>query len=189
MSAALRRRHTPEDIWQEALLHAWRDRARCEWRGLKSFRSWLMSIIDNRIRDAAAHEGAAKRGGGSTPVPFSAIEQSGSQGDRESNFPGPVASTTPSRIAVFREQADAMREALRSLPAEMREVVRLRLFEQLAMTAIAERLEIGLSAARHRFRKGAQIYQRQLVSALASRSQAAAGESARSVDANPSPDK
>lgn len=38
MSAALRRRHTSEDIWQETLLHAWRDRDRCEWRGLKSNR-------------------------------------------------------------------------------------------------------------------------------------------------------
>lgn len=86
MSAALRRRHTPEDIWQETLLHAWRDRARYEWRGFKSFRFWLMFIIDNRICAAAAHERAAKRGG-STPVPFSAFDQSGSQRDRESNFP------------------------------------------------------------------------------------------------------
>ena len=44
MSDALKKRMAPEDIWQETLLHAWRDRARFEWRGIKSFRVWLLKI-------------------------------------------------------------------------------------------------------------------------------------------------
>src|SRR5262249_6782117 len=70
MSETMRVRHAPEDILQEALLHAWRDRERCAWRGPKSFRAWLLAIIENRIRDAGAYESAQKRGGGKAPLPL-----------------------------------------------------------------------------------------------------------------------
>ncbi len=181
MSAALKRRLAPEDIWQEALLHAWRDRRRCTWRGLRSFRSWLLTIIDHRIRDAAIYEGAAKRGGPNPAVPFSALERFGSRGSTASGFPGPVQSTTPSRIAIYKEQASAMQAALESLPPDVRDVVRLRLFEQLTMEQIADRLDVGISAARHRFTKGAQIYQRRLMSELASRSQTMSEKTMRNL--------
>jgi RNA polymerase sigma factor (sigma-70 family) len=170
MSAALKKRLSPEDIWQETLLYAWRDRTKCEWRGLKSFRSWLLTVMDRRIRDAAAHEAAAKRGGGQSPVPFSTLEQTESRGTQDSPFPGPVGSTTPSRIAIHREQAAAMRVALELLPVEFRDVVRMRLFEQLKVEEIATRLSIGASAVRHRFRKGARMYQHGLMRELATRS-------------------
>nr|HPM25550.1 hypothetical protein [Phycisphaerae bacterium] len=38
MSTALKRQYPAEDVLQEALLHAWRDRTRHEWRGVRSFR-------------------------------------------------------------------------------------------------------------------------------------------------------
>lgn len=189
LGSTLKRVLTTEDILQEALLHAWRDRARCEWRGVKSFRSWLLTIIDHRIRDAAERERAAKRGGGESAVPFSSLQRSGALGSTEPHFPGPIASTTPSRIAVHKEQAEAMQVALRTLPDELRDVVRLRLFEQITVEEIAERLGIGVSAARHRFRKGAAIYRRKLMSELASRSQAIAEKSMRAADEDSSPDR
>ncbi len=166
MSAALRRQSTPEDVLQDALMHAWRDRATCEWRGLKSFRSWLLTIIDHRICEASDREGAVKRGGGRPPVRFHHPgEGTGSGSDW-----GPAGSTTPSRIAIYREQCEAMRAALASLPDEYREVVRLRLYEQLSLEQIAERLGIGLYAARHRFRKGGDIYFERLRAEFTSRS-------------------
>jgi RNA polymerase sigma factor (sigma-70 family) len=176
MSGTLKKQLAPEDILQDALLHAWRDRARFEWRGLKSFRSWLLTIIDHRIRDAATREGAAKRGGGESPVPFSVLERGPSPGQAESHFAGPVASTTPSRLAIHKEQASAMHAALGAIPAELREIVRLRLFEQIGVKDVAQRLGIGVSAVRHRFRKGAEMYRRVLLSELASRSQALSKE-------------
>ncbi len=166
MSAPLRRALAAEDILQDALLHAWRDRAACEWRGLRSFRSWLLTIIDNRIREAADRHAAAKRGGGREPVPLIAPAQ---PGDSESAW-GPADSTTPSRVAMFREQAEAIRAALSKLPDELRDVVRLRLFDQLSLEEIATRLDLGESAVRHRFRKGAEIYQHRLRAMLASES-------------------
>ncbi|MEE9296532.1 MAG: sigma-70 family RNA polymerase sigma factor [Phycisphaerae bacterium] len=182
MNAGLKRRLTPEDIWQEALLHAWRDRKRCEWRGIKSFRSWLLTIIDNRIRDAVARETAAKRGGGTVTSPFSSLQSSQSS---TSVFPGAITSTTPSRIMMFQEQAKAIRAVLDSLPEELRDVVRMRLLEQHSIVEIAERLGIGASAARHRFRKGAQLYRRRLATELATRLWAI--ESKKMTDRPPDP--
>lgn len=172
MGAQLKRRLTPEDIWQEALIQAWRDRNHFEWRGVKSFRRWLLKIAENRIRDAADREGAVKRGGG---VPVASLD--GSPEDSEAPFGGtPIASTTPSRIAIYNEQSEAMHAALESLPSEQREVVRLRIFEELTMDEVASRLNLSFDAARHRFRKGAFQYERRLSLELASRSTGRAGE-------------
>ncbi len=170
MSPTLRRHCTPEDIWQEALLHAWRDRDRLEWRGLKAFRAWLVTVIDNRIRDAADHLAAQKRGGGKPAALFSALAgRSGdTAGDAALGLDVPQ-STTPSRIAVHREQAEAIRAALAELSDELREIVRLRLIEQLSIDEIASRLQLGPSAVRHRFRRGAEIYAARLRDMLASR--------------------
>jgi RNA polymerase sigma factor (sigma-70 family) len=164
MSAGLHKHTTPEDILQESLMHAWRDRQRCQWNGLRSFRSWLLTIIDNRIREAADALSAQKRGGGREPIAFSALQSGSSDGAF-----GPIGSTTPSRIAIYQEQAAAMRTALERLSDDVREVVRLRLFDQLEIADIAQRLSIGESAVRHRFRKGAEAYHRLLKEAIASR--------------------
>lgn len=180
MSAALKARHSPEDILQEALLHAWRDRHSHEWHGQKVFRNWLLTIIDHRIRDLAVRESAQKRGGDRVETPFSSLRPPGGLAADSSDtaaLPG-MASTTPSRIAIYNETAAAMRAALRALPEEQREIVRLRLFEQLSVEEIAERLQLGPSAVRHRFRKGAELYEQQLRSKLASRSQSISERSA-----------
>ncbi len=38
MSHALRSRHSVEDVFQEAMLHAWRDRGTCRWSGIRRSR-------------------------------------------------------------------------------------------------------------------------------------------------------
>ncbi len=177
MSAGVRALHTAEDIFQEALMHAWRDRHQFEWRGVKSFRSWLLSIIDHRIHDLADRGAAAKRAGDRPTIAFSALGD-GDAATTTSADPGfPAASTTPSRLAMYREQAETMRLALEGLPEELRDIVRLRLFEQFPLEEIAERMGLGVSAVRHRFRKGSEIYLRRLRAALGSRSASNALES------------
>ncbi|MBL8803205.1 MAG: sigma-70 family RNA polymerase sigma factor [Planctomycetes bacterium] len=163
MSAELRARLSAEDLLQDTLLHLWRDRARIEWRGARAFRTLVLSMADNRIRDAADHEFALKRGGGHGLV---STDPFPSDGPRSSAGALPAASTTPSRVAIRREQADAMREALSGLPDELREIVRLRAFEQMPLEGIAERLGLGVEAVRHRFRKGSALYARRLRSML-----------------------
>lgn len=160
-----------EDIWQEALLHAWRGGETHEWQGLRAFRGWLLAIIENRIRDAADRVGAAKRGSGSAAVAFSTLRRppQGPQSGQGTPFdPSLPRSTTPSRIATQREQAEAMRQALDALPEESREIVRLRVVDQMPIDAIATHLSIAPAAVRHRFRKGAERYAAALKRLMAS---------------------
>ncbi|MBL8899259.1 MAG: sigma-70 family RNA polymerase sigma factor [Planctomycetes bacterium] len=164
MSPALLARLAPEDVWQETLLHAWRDRAQCTWQGLPAFRRWLISILEHRLLDLAEAAERKKRGGGAAPLSLDA-HAAGSE-TSSLGFAGPIASTTPSRVAMDREAATAIAEALQELPEELREVVRLRLIEDLSMPEVAERTDLGLSAVQHRFRKGAEIYQRALARRL-----------------------
>jgi RNA polymerase sigma-70 factor (ECF subfamily) len=170
MSDGLKRRLGPEDIWQEALISAWEGRTQFEWRGPKSFRAWLLAIIENRIRDAVIHEGAAKRGGGTAPVSLAQLAGRHSTSGSSAEALALIASTTPSRIAAYREEAAAIRVALEALPDEVREVVRLRMFEQLPIAEVAARLGIGESAVRHRLRKGAALYERRMAAVLTTRS-------------------
>jgi len=166
MSAALKQRFCAEDMLQETLAHAWRDRAKFQWQGLRSFRAWLLSIIDHRIRDTADHESAQKRGGGRTVL---SLNTPTSESSSSEAFPPELsASTTPSRLAMFKEQAAAMERAMTALPDDFRDVVRLRLWEQREMKEIAGMLGIGVEAVRHRFRKGASIYREQLLMELTS---------------------
>ncbi len=169
MSSELRARTSPEDIFQDALLHAWRDRAAFEWRGQRSFRSWLLSIIDNRIRDAADFEGAMKRGGHHLLHSIDGEARPMHEG-RPAMPPALIASTTPSRVAIVREQAAAIAQAIAALPEELRDVVQLRLIEHRTIEQIAEALSIGVAAVRHRFRKGAEAYRQRLQHSMISRS-------------------
>jgi RNA polymerase sigma-70 factor (ECF subfamily) len=180
MGPALRERISPEDILQESFLHAWRDRARHEWRGPREFRNWLLSIVDHRIADAGDRIGALKRGGGRNTIPI--VSRDGSDaGKGVSDLP---ASTTPSRIAWYREQASAIRSAVESLDQEHREVVMLRLVDRLSVAEVADRLGLGPAAVRHRLRRGAEAFRYRLTSLLGT----IGGQSGRnSPDSAPNP--
>ena len=148
-----------EDIWQETLAVAWRDRAQHRWSGPRDYRSWLISIARNRIRDLARALGRDKRGGGERPALFSGLEVGGASRLEQLL---PAGSTTPSRIASAREQAQLMGEALASLPAELGDVIRRHLFEEETMEAVAVALSVTLDQAWYRFRKGSTLYARRL---------------------------
>lgn len=162
MSPWLLERLTPEDVWQETLLQAWRDHERFVWRGRRAFRRWLLEIAEHRIRDLVDREHAAKRAGGNSALPLSPLSSESSASSSVFGDFGPVASTTPSQVAVFREQAEAMRAALEALDRELREVVHLRLFEDLTHEEVAARLGISPRSAKHRFRRGVAEYSRRI---------------------------
>ncbi len=148
-----------EDILQEALFLAWRDREQHEWRSMRAYRGWLLEIARNRIRDHARRLSALKRGGGQKPALFSemGLEEGCTLGSLL-----PHGSTTPSRVAHTNEQAQRMRDALAELPDEQAQILRRHLFEERDMTEVAEELGIGLSSAWRRFRTGSAAYARLL---------------------------
>jgi len=161
MSRSLRDHCSPEDIWQETLTHAWRDREQHVWKGHAAFRAWLFEIARNRILEAARSLSADKRGGGRAAARFSEL---GATPSMSISALLPADSVTPSRIVAHGERAAAMSRALAGLPAELEPIVRMHLVEELPMETVAERMGIGVSAAWHRYRKGSEAYARLLSS-------------------------
>lgn len=159
MSKSLRAQCSAEDIWQETLAHAWGARGQYRWRGSAAFRAWIFEIARNRIRDAARNMQTEKRGAGRAAVRFSEL---GSGQSSSLSRLLPPDSATPSRILLHAERAAAMQKALAALPPDLEAVVRMHLFEDLTMEVIAERLGISVSTAWRRFRKGSEIYARNL---------------------------
>ncbi len=161
MGHLLRSRLTAEDIYQQVLLEAWSRRKDIRWRGIRAFRSWVLTAVNSRLRDAIDHETAEKRGGAAaaltgSPLSFHADDSTGPA------FPWPISSTTPGRLAIYREIAEAMGRALDTVPSESREIVHLRLFEQLDFEEIATKTGVSSAAVSHRFRKGLSLYRRSL---------------------------
>lgn len=156
MGDVLRGHCTPEDIWQDTLAMAWRDRSSHRWSNLRAFRAWLLGIAKHRIHDTLDRMNAQKRNRGRQPTSLEA--------DRERLGPDhdPPRTTTPSRLASAQERADILREALEALPEKYRDVVRLRLMEELTMREVAERVGIGLTTANERFFRGSELYQLEL---------------------------
>lgn len=160
MSGPLRQRFDADDVWQETLLHAWRDRENLEWRGPGAFRRWLLEIARHRVCDLSDAAATLKRGAG-RELRF-ADRSVASDSNGAEHYAGPMALTTPGRAAADRERADLLEQALGALPNEWRDVVRLRLFEDRTLEEIAARLGIGVEGVRYRFRRGAEAYRREL---------------------------
>ena len=158
MSKKLREHCSPEDIWQETLTHAWRDRTQHRWSGPGAFRAWLFEIARNRIRETVRNLATEKRGSGARTARFSELAVSSSTSSVAARLP--LDSQTPSRIVSKEEKITATREAVAALPPELGEIVRMHLLEEQTMEEIAAKLGIGLSAAWHRFRKGSEMLAR-----------------------------
>jgi RNA polymerase sigma factor (sigma-70 family) len=142
-----------EDIWQDTLCMAWRDRQQHQWSNLAKYRAWLLGIARNRVREAIRAAGRTKRGGATATARF------GDLGGIDS-VDGylPPRSTTPSRVASNLERARVLGRALETLPPALQDVVRLRVFEELSAQATAAQLDIPLSTCKHRFLRGLQEY-------------------------------
>lgn len=155
---------SPEDIWQQTLAHAWRDRARFRWDGTARFRAWLLAIADHRIHDELDRIHAQKREGEVGAQRFSELEASH---DRAASSFLPGITTTPERLAYYCERARIMRDALTGLPQDCEPLVRGHLFEEEPIESIAAALGISRTTAYARFRRGAELYAQRLRELLA----------------------
>lgn len=156
-----------EDILQEAVARAWQRREQTTWLGFRATRSWLLTIADNCIADARDHAKALKRGGGNVTV-FSSLTRGGAP---------PLdagRSTTPSKVALYREHAAILRSAFEELPDDVREITRLRLMEQLSVREIASHIGLPLATVQHRIRRGSELFRERVRSKIASTAAASA---------------
>lgn len=144
MGPAARAVCEPDDVWQETLALAWRDREQHVWEGPRPCRRWLLTIAKNRIRHIVRD--AAR------PALFSGLDVGGATSISQVL---PAGSVTPSRIVRHREEASLVLQALAALPDDERDFVRLHLLEEQTMDETAAALGVATDSGRRREDRGA----------------------------------
>jgi len=126
-----------EDIVQEAFLSLWRSAAAYDAaRG--GVRAWILSIVRNRAIDAFRREGAK------------AATSVGDEGLAE-RLP---ALELTDREVERRDDARQVRDALKGLPPDQRQVIELAYFGGFTHTQIAEMLKLPAGTVKGRMRLG-----------------------------------
>lgn len=134
LGAQLRSRLDSGDIVQEVFVSALRGFDRFDMRDEAALIHWLSVLAENRIRDAADHFGAEKRGDGRV-VPLAQSGDSGSVAiDPATSGPGPA------EHAARGEQLARLEAALDALPEDLREIVLLRDYAGMEWKDVAERV-------------------------------------------------
>ena len=131
------RGNVAEDVVQEAFLSIWRSGARYE-RARGSVRTWVLGIVHHRaidqLRRTSVH---AKRRASDEGI--------------EERIEAPERTETE---VARREEADTIRSAMDSLPAEQSHVIELAYFGGFTHTEIAEMLETPVGTVKGRMRLG-----------------------------------
>lgn len=145
----LRARFDPEDVVQAAFLSAFRHIGDFRYRGEGSFHAWLRTILDNALRDRIKHHFRAKRSPDLECAPVS---------DEDHRWPDSGADR-PEVHAGIAEDQQILRDAVRRLPADLREIVELRTESGMTWNAIARRLGYSSTTVRRRVQAALQRLQ------------------------------
>jgi RNA polymerase sigma-70 factor, ECF subfamily len=132
-------RSTAEDVAQEAFLSAWRSGARYD-RGRGSVRTWLLGIVHNRAIDAM------RRG---RVRDFPRVDDE----DAAERLEAP--DRTDQEVA-RREEAEAIRAAIGTLPTEQSRVIELAYFGGFTHTEIAAMISAPVGTVKGRMRLALQ---------------------------------
>jgi RNA polymerase sigma-70 factor (ECF subfamily) len=135
MGPLLKSRLSKDDVMQETFLEAYRSIGDFDPRGSGSFRRWLLSIAENRLRDLSKYHTAQKRDPAREAGPPAASPD-------EADLLRHLGATgrTPSSGAHWRDLGERLRQAIEKLPEAQREVLVLRAIEERTFKEIAERL-------------------------------------------------
>jgi len=143
MGPLLRSRLTEDDVFQETLLQAHRSLAGFKDQGADSFRRWMFSVAENRLRDLHKYHAAQKRDPGRevSPAPRTDPEREVMQiistGDR-----------SPSSAAHGGELVKQLRGNIDEMAEDLRDVLLLRAIEERTFPEIAEAMGKSLSTAK-----------------------------------------
>lgn len=119
-----------QDIWQRVIA------ARMSWEPEASFTTWLFRIAHNRLNDhwrAARHRPAAPA-------------------DADERVLAVTDGHTPETRLSHREQARRVQQAMAALPVDQREVLHLRLEQELSLEDIARITGVGRETVKSRLR-------------------------------------
>jgi RNA polymerase sigma-70 factor (ECF subfamily) len=125
-----------QDVAQDAFVQAYRSLA--AYRADGTFGAWIGRIA---TRMALARAAAVKRG--AAPVLIQELVERGPTDE----------SANPERDVVRQEQALAIQRAIGDLPAEQRQVVALRFYQDLPLEAIADTLGLPLGTVKSRLHR------------------------------------
>jgi RNA polymerase sigma-70 factor (ECF subfamily) len=126
-----------EDVAQDAFLSIWRSGARYE-RGRGSVRTWVLGIVHHRAIDALRRSFVHERRRASDEGIEERLE----------------ADVRTDAEAARRQEADAVRAALQTLPGEQVQVIELAYFGGFTHTEIAEMLQMPVGTVKGRMRLG-----------------------------------
>lgn len=133
MGPLLRARVSEDDVVQETLLHAFRSVGGFADGGDGSFRRWLFTLAENRLKDLHRYHAAQRR----HPA-REALRPKDNERDMLARLTAGL--TTPSSRARRKETADQLVASIESLPEPERSVVLMRSFEELTFKEIADRM-------------------------------------------------
>ena len=140
-----------EDLAQETFSHVFERIG--SFRRESSFKSWFFAVASNVHRNQYRRRHQEKRGRPEVSIDTSADP------DR-SPLDLPSLATTPDRAAYDKERREALAQAMARLPPQMRQVLSLRVDQELKYREIATVLQISietvkahLSQARERLRR------------------------------------
>jgi RNA polymerase sigma-70 factor (ECF subfamily) len=144
----LRRRLSPSDIVQEAMLAAHRDFASFKGDSRRQFLAWLRQILINCLHRAIETHLKTKMRDVRCEISIEALEAAldRSTADLATLFADPAAS--PGAPLRAQERAVAVANQLARLPARYRDVIIMRNLQGLSFDEIADRLDRNCGAVR-----------------------------------------
>ena len=131
LGAALQRKVSIVDVFQEALVHAHARLDEFEHRGDGAFGAWVAKIAEYKAREAVKrYAGTEKRD----------VGREVSRGARPDTQRFLGAMPSPSQLAMASERGEAIRAALQALPEDYRRVIELMQGEGLDLDGCAAQL-------------------------------------------------
>ncbi len=138
----LRAKIGPSDIVQETMLKAQRSFEGFAGSTDGELRAWLRAILLNTVRDMARRYRAGSKRDIHRERELYALL------DDQADGPVLLQGESPSQVLMATEQAQALRAAIRQLPADYRQVVLLRNIERLQFNEIGEIMQRSGEASR-----------------------------------------
>lgn len=139
---ALRAKVGPSDIVQETAIDAHRDFLRFRGTTQEELYAWLRTILQNNVRDTVRRFEIAQKRAVAREASLSIIV------DRRGISVLPTGNNTPDYSAIRREDAALLVGVLTRVPDDYQTVLRLRYWEGLTFSQIAERIGRSEEAAR-----------------------------------------